>query len=142
MLFLQFDVCSSLDATVNYQNEEKLLIRGRVTFPGGSRISIESGAKLTVKLQDTSLADAPAVVIAQGTGTAKRFPMAFAIRYAPSQINNQRSYSLSVTINDKNNQLLYINDVQVPVIPLGVNRTRFIDVSVIRVKRKEEKFVD
>lgn len=122
---------------MNIQSEEKLLIRGRVTFPGGSRISIEPGAKLTVKLQDTSLADAPAVVIAQGTGTAKRFPMAFAVRYLPSQVNNQQSYSLSVTIHDKNNQLLYINDVRVSVIPLGINRTKFIDVPVIRVTRKE-----
>ncbi len=88
-------------------------------------------------MQDTSLADAAAIVIAKGTGTAKQFPMTFAIRYLPSQINNKKSYSLSVKIQNKNNELLYINDVYVPVIPLGTNRTKFIDVPVIRIKRKK-----
>lgn len=135
-IFLQLNFCSSSDAVSSLQSEEKLIIRGRVTFPGGSRVVLESAAKLTVALQDTSLADAPAVVIAQGTGTARRFPMAFTIRYPPSQVINGKSYSLSVTIKDKNNQLLYINDVYVPVVPLGTNRTRFVDVPVIRIKRK------
>jgi len=65
--------------------------------------------------------------------------MAFAIRYPPSQVKNGLSYSLSVTINSKNNELLYINDLNIPVIPLGANRTKFIDAPVIRIKRKQKK---
>jgi uncharacterized lipoprotein YbaY len=68
--------------------------------------------------------------------------MAFAIRYPPSQITNGTSYSLLVTITNKKDNLLYINDVHTPVIPLGVNRTKFIDVSVTRVEGKQRKIVD
>ena len=109
-------------------------MRGRVTFPGGSKTPIEPDAKLTVELQDTSLADAPAKIIARGTGKAVRFPMAFAIRYAPSEVANGFGYSLSVTIRSKNDELLYLNDVHVPVTPLGAERTKFIDVPVILTK--------
>jgi len=107
-----------------------------VTFPSGSKVTIERGSKLTVELQDTSLMDAPAKIIAKGVGTAKRFPMAFVIRYSPSQIKNGKTYSLRVTIKNKKNELLYTNDMHVPIIPSGKNRTKFVTVSVISVKRK------
>jgi uncharacterized lipoprotein YbaY len=94
--------------------------------------------KLTVELQDTSLADAPAKVIAQGTGKAIRFPMAFAIKYTPQQIIEGLSYSLRVSIKNKNDELLYTNDMHIGVTPIGPNRTKFIDVPVILVKSKSE----
>jgi uncharacterized lipoprotein YbaY len=68
--------------------------------------------------------------------------MAFAIRYPPSQVKNELSYSLSVTITSKKNELLYINDLYIPVIPLGANRTKFIDAPVIQIKRKQRKMID
>jgi uncharacterized lipoprotein YbaY len=55
---------------------------------------------------------------------------------------NRSTYSLSVTIRNKNNELLYINDVHTQITPLGVARTKFIDVPVIRVKRKQTEIVD
>jgi uncharacterized lipoprotein YbaY len=67
--------------------------------------------------------------------------MAFAIRYSPSQVRNGFSYSLSVTIKNKKNELLYINDVYTAVIPIGANRTKFINVPVIRVQSRNRKIV-
>jgi len=113
-----------------------LTLRGRVVFPNGPRIPIESGGKLTVELQDTSLADAPSKVIAQGKGQAIRFPMAFAIKYTSRQILAGARYSLRVSIKNKNDELLYANNVHIEVTPLGPNRTKFIDVPVILVKSK------
>ncbi|CAF3531835.1 unnamed protein product [Rotaria sp. Silwood1] len=110
-------------------------MRGRVTFLPSFQIPTESGARLTVALQDTSLADAPAKVIARSISKAIRFPIAFAIKYLPSQISEGRTYSLSATIRDKNNELLYINDVNIRVTPVGPRRTKFIDVPVISVKQ-------
>ncbi|CAF0992667.1 unnamed protein product [Rotaria sp. Silwood1] len=109
-------------------------MRGRVTFLPSFQIPTESGARLTVALQDTSLADAPAKVIARSISKAIRFPIAFAIKYLPSQISEGRTYSLSATIRDKNNELLYINDVNIRVTPVGPRRTKFIDVPVIKTK--------
>ena len=122
------------DAQFVSKKEQKITMRGRVTFPGGSKIPIEPDAKLTVELQDTSLADAPAKIIARGTGKAVRFPMAFAIRYSPSEVADGIVYSITVTIRNKNDELLYVNDVRVLVTPLGAERTKFIDVPVILTK--------
>ena len=115
-----------------------MTLRGRVKFSGASRL-IETGSQVQVQLQDTSLADAPAQVISQYTGSAKRFPIAFALKYSPSSVINGFSYSLSIRIVNSKNELLFINDVHIPVTPTGADRTKFIDVSVIQVKRKSTR---
>jgi uncharacterized lipoprotein YbaY len=68
--------------------------------------------------------------------------MAFAIRYSPSQVTNGVSYSLGVSIRNKKNELLYINDVYAAITPLGANRTKFIDVPVKSVKGRSRVIVD
>lgn len=117
-------------------NDFKLTLRGRVVFPDGSRIPIETGGKLIVELQDTSLADAPASVIGRGIGRAIRFPMAFAVKYSPQLIKPGRTYSLLVTIKNKDDELLYINNEYMAVNPTGILRTAFLDVPVILTKSK------
>lgn len=119
-------------------SSQQLTIRGRVKFSGASRL-IEPGSKVQVQLQDTSLADAPAQVISQYIGSANRFPVAFALKYSPSSVISGFSYSLSVRIVNSKNELLFINDVHIPVKPTGADRTKFIDVSVIQVKRKSTR---
>ncbi len=110
-----------------------MTLRGRVVFPTGSNVPIESDGILTVELQDVSLADAPAKVIAKSIGQAIKFPMAFAIKYQPGDFVDGMRYSLQATIRNKKNDLLYINDVHVGVTPVGVQRTTNIDVPVIFV---------
>ena len=110
-----------------------------MTFPGGSQIPVESNGILTVALQDTSLADAPARTIATSVGKAIRFPMAFAIKYSSSQIVDGLQYSLRVRITNENNELLYINDVYTAVTPAGPSRSRCINVPVIQVKRERRR---
>jgi uncharacterized lipoprotein YbaY len=62
--------------------------------------------------------------------------MAFAIKYTSKQIIEGFPYSLRVSIKNKNDELLYTNDMHIGVTPLGPNRTKFIDVPVILVKSK------
>jgi putative lipoprotein len=124
----------SLDAAILPRNQQRpLTLRGRVLFPTGSNIPIEKDGILTVELQDVSLADAPAKVIAKSIGQAIEFPMAFAIKYQPGDFVDGMRYSLQATIRNKKNDLLYINDVHVGVTPVGVQRTTNIDVPVIFV---------
>jgi putative lipoprotein len=126
-----------LDARSPLKYQQRLLtLRGRVVFPTGSNIPIETDGELTVELQDTSLADAPAKVIAKSTGLAIEFPMAFAIKYHPEDIVEGMRYSLQATVRNKKNELLYINSVHVGVMPVGIERTKTIDVPVILVKSK------
>ncbi|CAM4913574.1 unnamed protein product [Rotaria socialis] len=115
--------------------EKSLVMHGRVTFVPNFKIPTALGARLTVTLQDTSLADAPAKAIVRTSRKANRFPIRFTIQYSPSQVSSRSSYSLSVTIKNKKNELLYINNVHTKVIPLGEKRTKFIDVPVISVTR-------
>lgn len=61
--------------------------------------------------------------------------MPFTITYLPSQVSQGATYSLSVTIRNRKNELLYTNDVNVLVVPLGNGRTKTVNVPVIRVKR-------
>ncbi|UJR08442.1 hypothetical protein I4U23_012712 [Adineta vaga] len=127
------------DAASLSLNEQKITLRGRVVFPDGPRTPIESDGVLTVELQDTSLMDVSARVIARGTGKAIRFPMAFAVKYFSKEISPGNTYSLRVTIRNKKNELLYINDVHIAVTPIGTERTKFIDVPVILVKKSTPK---
>ncbi|CAM2714627.1 unnamed protein product [Rotaria socialis] len=117
------------------KKEKSLVMHGRVTFVPNFKIPTALGARLTVTLQDTSLADAPAKAIVRTSRKANRFPIRFTIQYSPSQVSSRSSYSLSVTIKNKKNELLYINNVHTKVIPLGEKRTKFIDVPVISVTR-------
>ena len=97
------------------------------------QILSDNGARLIVELQDTSLADAPAKVIARTVGKVVRFPRPFAVKYLSSQISEGYSYSVSVTIRNKS-KLLFTNDVHIGVVPVGTNRTRFVTVPVVRVQ--------
>ncbi|CAF3052377.1 unnamed protein product [Rotaria sp. Silwood2] len=117
------------------KSEKKFTLTGRVTFPGGSSTPIEPDGKLTVELQDTSLADAPAKVIARGTSKVTRFPVVFGMKYSSSQIIDGHTYSLNADIRNKKNELLYTNDVQIRVTPLTVDRKKLIEVPVILVKK-------
>ncbi len=68
--------------------------------------------------------------------------MAFAIKYSPRQIVRGSTYSLHVSIRNKKNELLYINDVHIRVKPTGLERTKLIDVPVILVKSKWRYIVE
>ncbi|CAF1476115.1 unnamed protein product [Adineta steineri] len=123
-------------AALTCKDGQKVFIRGSIIFPGGSKTLIESDAKLTVELQDIAHADAAAKVITKVIDDIVEFPKEFTIKFLPSQITEgHRYYSLSVSIRNKKNELLYINDVIAQVIPLGTGRTKYIDVPVILIKQ-------
>ena len=114
-------------------SKKQLVLRGNVIFYNTSRSAIGTVANVTVQLQDTSIADAPAIFIAQDTHIAALFPIPFAIKYCPTQVANGIFFSLTATIRDRTNKLLYINNIYIPVIPLGDTRTTNINVPVIHV---------
>ncbi|CAF3712714.1 unnamed protein product [Rotaria sp. Silwood1] len=124
------------DGTKLPKSEKQLILTGRVTFPGGSSVPIEPDGKLTVELQDTSLADAPAKVIARGTSKVTRFPVVFGLKYSPSQILDGHTYSLDASIKNKNNELLYINDVYIRVTPLTMEVCVLMSEKVAHVRVK------
>ena len=88
---------------------------GKVHFDASS---LPSTAYMTVRLQDTSYADAPAISIAEFESEIKSSPAYFHISYDPSKIDEGNEYSLLIQIyEDKTKQkLLFINDIHVGVI--------------------------
>ncbi|BAV73195.1 YbaY family lipoprotein [Pseudomonas chlororaphis] len=63
------------------------------------RIALPPAATLSVSLQDVSLADAPAVVLAEQKGPVKgQVPLPFHLSYDPAQIKPGHRYSVSARI--------------------------------------------
>jgi len=126
---------SILDQTPWYSNNGRgsVVIRGRVLFNDLTTPSIPSGSKLFVELQDISIADAPARVLARTQLlNLNRFPLYYELQYTDSQ-QSQRMYTLMAKITDNNNQLLYINDQHIAV-QLGNGNSPIVkDIPVIQV---------
>ena len=64
------------------------------------RIALPPTATLSVSLQDVSLADAPAVTLAEQKGpvNGKQVPLPFHLSYDPAQVKPGHSYSVSARI--------------------------------------------
>ncbi|MEH0666316.1 YbaY family lipoprotein [Vibrio scophthalmi] len=81
------------------------------------RIALPSEALVTVTLQDVSLADAPAKVIAkqQFSADGAQVPFTFELSYDPSQIDARHTYSVSARI-EVDGKLRFISDTAYRVI--------------------------
>lgn len=89
-------------------------VTGSVTYP--DHVTLPPGAVLEVALEDVSLADAPATVIA--TDTPKNLglpPFPFSLTYDPAQIDERHTYAVRarVTLGE---WLLMTTDTHAPVI--------------------------
>lgn len=106
-------------------------VEGSVYF-GDGEVDLPEGAVVEVQLQDTSIADAPAVTLGEHViRDARALPVAFRIPYDPSAINRKsREYSLqaSVTLDGR---LLYVNDTMHIVLTAGSPEDS--DIEVIRI---------
>ena len=126
---LFFDLMAD-GGTMRFDPAEKGEVTGTVTYM--VRSALPDDAVLTVQIQDTSRADAPAVVMGESwyvTGGAQ-VPLPFAVAYNPEFIQENLTYTLSVRITDGEDNLLFINDTSIPVITNG-NPTTDVEVVVV-----------
>ena len=73
----------------------------------------------SIELQNTSLADAPAVLVAEAGGVIEDTSVTeleFAIPYDPEAIVDTDTYTLQARVEDANGDLLYVNDTAVMVL--------------------------
>src|SRR5277367_6397415 len=84
------------------------------------RMALPPSAEIQVQLQDVSLADAPATVIAEEKITLgeRQVPVSFTLKYDPARIDAKHSYSISARISTEG-QLRFINDQSYPVLTRG-----------------------
>jgi len=114
--------------------EDEPTVNGRILLPDGA--SLEGAAGWTLMVQDTSLADAPAVVIGADGGAvddpaATEIP--FAVPFDPAAIDESATYTLSARIVSDQGDLLFINDTAIPVLTGGAP-TDDVDAPVVAVE--------
>jgi putative lipoprotein len=85
-----------------------------------SRMALPASAIIEVKLQDVSLADAPAKVIAQEEIALgeRQVPVPFELKFDPMKIDPKHTYSVSASIL-VNGELRFISDKAYPVLTRG-----------------------
>ncbi|SEL98870.1 putative lipoprotein [Pseudomonas sp. NFIX51] len=86
-----------LGACNSMQPASKASLDGEVFYL--QRIALPPAATLSVSLQDVSLADAPAVLLAEQKGPVKgQVPLPFHLSYDPAQVKPGHRYSVSARI--------------------------------------------
>ena len=84
-----------------------------------NQVELPSGAMVSVQLQDTSRADAPAIVLGeQIIQSPEQFPISFEVEYDPAKIDERNVYSMRVRIEDEG-KLIFINTTSHYVITRG-----------------------
>ncbi|HUL80971.1 MAG TPA: YbaY family lipoprotein [Gammaproteobacteria bacterium] len=85
------------------------------------RIALPPDARIEVRLEDVSRADAPADVLAEQTFTAngKQVPFPFELRYAPERIQANHRYSVRASIRGANGELMFASPSHHPVLERG-----------------------
>lgn len=105
--FCLLAVSTLLGACQPLQPAAKADLAGEVFYL--QRIALPPAATLSVSLQDVSLADAPAVVLAEQKGPIKgQIPLPFHLSYDPAQVKPGHRYSVSARI-EVDGQLIFIS---------------------------------
>lgn len=108
-----------------------LTLAGEIAFAGDS--AIPPGAVIEAELRDVSLQDVASVLIASQTiEGAERFPVPFAIRYDPAEIDERRDYSVQVSIR-VGGELVYFNDTAFGALTRGYPSDN-LAVEVVRIR--------
>ncbi len=117
-------------------------VTGMIVLPDGTELPAD--ATWTVELQDTSLADAPAVVMGTDTGVVEDMmatEIPFVVSYDPASIDERFIYTLSARVEDIDDTLLYINDTMTPGLvegePLQDVAVEVIDVQAATAAAEE-----
>ncbi|WP_162063154.1 YbaY family lipoprotein [Vibrio taketomensis] len=114
------------------QAEMNHAVTGTVAYR--ERIMLPDNAIVTVRLQDISLADAPAKVLAEQVMETKgaQVPFAFSLNYDGDEIQPGHTYSVSARI-EVNGKLRFITDTIYPVIT-DVEQTKNLNLMLVGVR--------
>jgi putative lipoprotein len=93
------------------------VVTGTIELPIGTTLPVD--AVVTVEIQDVSIADVAAEVIAEATPEVTdpaAFEIPYQITYDAAAIEETKTYSVRATIEDSEGSLLYTSDTITPVI--------------------------
>jgi putative lipoprotein len=85
------------------------------------RMALPINAVITVRLQDVSLQDVPAVLLAEETLSAqgRSVPIPWSLDYDPNRIQERLSYAVRAEIRSPEGELLWTTDTVHPVLTRG-----------------------
>src|SRR3546814_7135103 len=91
---------------------QTIAVTGSVTYR--ERIALPPTARIEVKLDDVSLADAPSRTLASQRFAAegKQVPFAFALTVDRVDLDPRHSYAVSARITDASGHLMFITDTR------------------------------
>ena len=91
---------------------QTIAVTGSVTYR--ERIALPPTARIEVKLDDVSLADAPSRTLASQRFAAegKQVPFAFALTIDRADLDPRHSYAVSARITDASGKLMFITDTR------------------------------
>lgn len=92
------------------------VLNGTVTY--ADRIDLPPGAVVRVRVEDVSVADAPATVVAEHEFQATQ-QVPFALAYNPARVDVGHRYAVRAEIRDASGQLLWTTTTDTPVFTRG-----------------------
>ena len=94
------------------------VLNGTVTYR--PRIALAPGSVVVVRVEDVSLADAPARVVAEQTiRPTGQVPVPFALSYDPATIDVRKRYAVRAEIRDADGRLTWTTTTHTPVFTQG-----------------------
>ena len=95
------------------------VMNGTVTYR--ERMALRLDSVVTVRLEDISLADAPALVLAETSleTRGQSIPIPWQLEYDPKRIRENMSYAVRAQIRDGQGALLWTSDTVHPVLTRG-----------------------
>jgi putative lipoprotein len=125
-LAMSLSACAATGEAANQQ----YTVSGKIAYR--ERIALPPSAQIEVKLDDVSLADAPARTIARQAFGAdgQQVPIAFLLRFDRSAIEAKHSYAVSARITGDDGKLMFITDTRNSVTFDGASE---IDLGVLNL---------
>ena len=115
--------------------ENQATITGSVTYR--ERMALRPGSVVRVTLEDISLADAPAKILAeQILHPQNQVPIPFSLSYDRAQIQPRHRYALRAQIRTDAGQLLWTTDTVHPVLTQGAP-TDTVEIALVRVGKDQ-----
>ena len=133
-LLLAVGLAGCGDAAEPVNEPEMATLSGTVTYR--ERIMLRPDATITVRLQDVSRQDAPALLIAeqQISAQGKSVPVPFSLEYDPARIDERYTYAVRADIRGGDGALLWTTDTHYPVLTRGAPQES-IDILVVSADR-------
>ena len=105
------------EATTTVEVEGRHVLTGEVVIRGADELShLPEGARVVIRLDDISVADASSVMIAEATSTTITLPLTYELRW-DTDLETGRDYSVSAEVRSAEGDLLFISDTVHPYQP-------------------------